>query len=285
MLLVVLLFLLNSTSYCLGILTDFNNIFVENLQIGNEYNLTQLVNLPLRVKNLSKQKVKIRIQPISPSSISLKEGFEAVPSTCWVVIKNPDFWVEPDSFGISDVVIKIPNDKSLCGRKFQVNIWCYVDATEITDTLLMVTPGVEGRFFFSISENVSRQKIKPVDIDFEVEPKEFNIIVSSTKMVLGSIRIRNNSKRDFVYHLNQVDPDKVNITLKQGYNKLPVGSLCFVPQQLKIKSKKTAESLIELCIDEMIEYQKKYFAVVEVQVLGKGISASKYIKIFIEVKL
>lgn len=268
------------TLYALGISTDFNNIFIENLQIGKEYNLTELVNLPFKAKNTSEEKVKLTIQPILPSVV--KDGFEMILSTTWVKISNPEVWVEPGGFAVSDVIIKIPDDKSLLGRKFQVNIWCYISSIESSDRLLTVTPGVEGRLFFSIAKEVDNRKIKPVDINFEVEPKEFVVVLSSAEMFIGELQIKNNSKHSYVYSLSQVDPDKVNIELKPGYDKLQDNSLHFIPQKLKINRRKTGKSSIYFCAGKEIEDQKKYFGIIEVQVSGKGLIVSRYVKIFLE---
>jgi len=81
----------------------------------------------------------------------------------------------------------------LVGRKFQVNIRCYVSSIEDIG-LLAVTPGVEGSFLFSISEKIKKQKVKPVDLNFELEPKEIFQKIKVRDNFIGRINIKNRSK-------------------------------------------------------------------------------------------
>ncbi|MCS7151211.1 MAG: hypothetical protein NZ928_02345 [Endomicrobia bacterium] len=282
----LLIYLFSLISFCnvlcpLGISTEFNNIFIENLQIGSQYNLTVLTNLPFKAKNTSEKKVKLKVQPVIPSEVSLKEGFEVIPSTDWVEIINPEAWVNPGEYISSDVVIKIPNNTSLLGRKFQVNIWCYVVEVESFKSLLAVTPGVEGRLLFSITHRVLTTKIKPVDINFELNPKEIYAMISSTSSYVCEFEIKNNSRRSFIYYLRQVEPEDVNIVVKTKYDRLPINKLELVPSEIKIKGGSSKNVVVMLKDFEGIDLQNKYFAVIEVQVLGKGISAAKYVKIFL----
>ena len=270
--------------YALGISTEFNNILVENLQIGQEYNLTKLLNLPCKAKNNSDKKVKIKIQPVRPVQQSLKPGFEVIPSTDWIKILNSEISVEPQSFAVSDLVIKIPDDKTLLGRKFQVNIWFYISSVEGESGLLSMTPGVEGSLLFSISAEVKKQKVKPVDLSFELSPAEVYKVVTSTDNFVGSVEIKNMSKKTVLYEITQANPKDMNIHIKEGYELLPENfSLLVVPNRLKIKEGSSKKFDI-FCVSKLSSQYigKKYFGLVEIKTTSKGISGSKFVKVYLE---
>jgi len=266
----------------LGISTDFNNIFIENLQVGQEYNLTKMFNLPCKAKNNSDKKVKIKIQPVKPVQQSLKAGFEVIPSTDWIKILNPEISVEPKGFAISDLIIKIPDDKTLLGKKFQVNIWFYISSAEGESEILAATPGVEGSLLFSISPKLEKQKVQPVDLNFELEPKEIYSAVASTNFI-STVEIKNLSKKTYIYSINQKNPYEVNLKIKGGYELLPEGCLIFSHQKLKIKKKKS--KTFNIYFDKTKNIQAgNYFGLIEINTSSKGISGSKYIKLFLEVR-
>jgi hypothetical protein len=270
----------------LGISTEFNNIFIENLQIGQEYNLTQMFNLPCKAKNNSDKKVKIKIQPVKPVQQSLKPGFEVIPSTDWIKILNPEISVEPQGFAVSDLVVKIPDDKTLLGRKFQVNIWFYISSVEGESGLLSMTPGVEGSLLFSISAEIKKQKVKPVDLSFELSPAEVYKVFTSTDNFVGSVEIKNMSKKTVLYEITQANPKDMNIHIKEGYELLPENfSLLVVPNRLKIK-KGSSKKFDIFCVSKLsLEYiGKKYFGLVEIKTTSKGISGSKFVKIYLDVR-
>jgi len=269
--------------YALGISTEFNNIFVENLQIGQEYNLTKLLNLPCKAKNNSDKKVKIKIQPVYPVQQSLKPGFEVIPSTEWIKISNPEVLVEPQSFAVSDVIIRIPNEKNLLGKKFQVNIWFYISSIESEGGFLAVTPGVEGSLLFSISPEIEKQKFQPVDLNFELEPREIYSFISSTNSFVSKVEIKNLSKKTYIYAISQKSPYEVDLKIKEGYEPLPDGYLIFSAKELKIKKKKSKMFNVYFDTTKNIK-PGNYFALIEINTSSKGISGSKYLKVFLEVK-
>lgn len=106
-----------------GLRTPFGEVVVRNLKIGQTYSMYKLVNLPLRLVNTGDSEVDIRIDSILPSPGELKSGYEAVTSTSWVRVERSSFTLGPNREAASDVIISIPNDPSLLGRRFQANIW------------------------------------------------------------------------------------------------------------------------------------------------------------------
>lgn len=270
----------------MGISTEFNNIFVENLQPGGVYNLTEVANLPLKVKNTGEEKVGIDIQPVFPQEGSMREGFEIIPSTEWLNLSKTKFEVSPGEYAVTDVIIAVPDDEKYLGKKFQVNIWSCVSGIGSGAGLLSVTPGIEGSLLFSISPVKTKEKIKPVDLSFEVNPNELYAAAVSSYGVIGSIEIKNISKRTGKYKISRSDINNVNIRIKDGYEVAPEDIvLSFVPAEIKIKKKKSGIFNVYAEIPEIKKYSgKKFMTLMEIKTDGKGISGRKFIKTYIEIK-
>ncbi|MFH1540836.1 MAG: hypothetical protein ABID79_03160 [Elusimicrobiota bacterium] len=105
-----------------GLSTNFVNINLENLSINKEYNFRVSHNLPLKITNKSKKNIDIVIDVQIPKIDSLKPNINPIPSTNWVIVLSQKHSLSPAETSISDVVLKIPKNKKLCGKTFQFNI-------------------------------------------------------------------------------------------------------------------------------------------------------------------
>ncbi|MBN1385025.1 MAG: hypothetical protein JW983_09120 [Elusimicrobia bacterium] len=285
-LLIVIILAFNSIASGLGISTEFNNIFIENLQIGGEYNIREIANLPLKVQNTGEEKVRIDIHPVVPQKEHLREGFEVIPSTEWIRLSKERFEVGPEEYAISDVIISIPDDEIYLGKKYQVNLWSCVSRIGAGAGMVSVTPGIEGSLLFSIAPVKTKEKIKPVDLSFEVEPEELYAVADSTCELIGIIEIKNISKRSRKYEISQEDINKANIRIKDGYEAAPEGMiLSFVPAELKIRRRKKKSFNVYIEMPDREKYiDKKYMTLMEIKTAGKGISGRKFIKTYIEIR-
>ncbi len=271
--------------FAIGISTNFNNIFVENLKIGQEYNLTKLIGIPVKIKNNSNKQVKIKIQPVIPNN--LKEGFEVIPSTQWIKFKDYEFTVEPQGYAVTDMIISIPKDDRYLGKKFQVNILSYVSEIYNEKEFLTVTAGIESVFLFSISPVKIKQKVKPISLNFELNPAEIYATVSSTYEFIGSVEIKNNSRKAIKYEISRANTEDINsIHIKEGYEILPEDFvLLFFPDMLRVKKDDSKTFNVFLSVPTNNNYSgKKFFGLIEVKTSSKGILGRKFVKTFIEFK-
>jgi hypothetical protein len=108
-----------------GLRTPFGEVFVRNLKIGQTYSLYKLVNLPLRVVNTGDDEVDLTVQTIKSEEAALRQGYEPLPSLDWVRVEQSSFTVAPNREAVTDVVITIPNDPALLGRRFEADIWSH----------------------------------------------------------------------------------------------------------------------------------------------------------------
>lgn len=273
--------------FALGISTDFNNIYIENLKIGSEYNLTKISNFPVRVKNDSDDVVKIIVKPVFPQEGRVKEGFEIIPSTSWITFSKTELEVGSQEYAVTDLIISIPDDENLLGKKYQVNIGAYITEVKSKSGFLTIMPGIEGRFFFSIAPVKIKEKIDSVDLSFEAVPKEIFSVLKSSFQFIGNVEIKNFSKKMCKYEIKQVSVDEGGMSLKEGYEKLPSGfKIIITKQKFKIKKGKSATFgvYVELKSDISGNYSgKKFMSVIEVKTLGKGVTGQRFVKLFLEI--
>ena len=117
------LVLLTSVAMGAGLKTYFGEVVVQNLRIGQTYNIRDLVNLPLEVVNTSDYPVDLVMQVEYPlGGPQLRKEYEPIPSTDWIKLTETYFTVEPGASAITDVIISIPDDEKYLGKKYQVNI-------------------------------------------------------------------------------------------------------------------------------------------------------------------
>ncbi len=111
-----------------GIRTDFGDVLIENLGIGQTYNLRDLAGTPMKVTNTGAATVSLAMDVMATTDSFIttrrkEAGFEPVPSLDWVSLTQSQFLVPSGESAYTDVVIKIPNDPALYGRKFQADIY------------------------------------------------------------------------------------------------------------------------------------------------------------------
>ena len=104
-----------------GLRTQFGQVIVKGLKIGETYSMNKLMNLPLRVVNTGDADAALKIESKIPVN-GLVEGYERVPSPDWVRIERSTFTVAPNHEAATDLIITIPNDPALLGRRFQTDI-------------------------------------------------------------------------------------------------------------------------------------------------------------------
>ena len=106
-----------------GLRTPFGEVIIRNLKIGQTYSMYKLVNLPLRVVNTGGEPTEIRIETVRTSA--LNAGYEPIPSLDWVRVDQGTFTIAANREAVSDLIITIPNDPKLLGRRFQADIWTH----------------------------------------------------------------------------------------------------------------------------------------------------------------
>ena len=111
-----------------GIRTDFGDVQINNLGIGRTYNLRDLAGTPLKVTNTGADTANLVLSVEIPQDAMITEnrkalGYKPIPSVDWVSLGQSQFIVPSGESAYTDVIIKIPNDPALYGKRFQADIY------------------------------------------------------------------------------------------------------------------------------------------------------------------
>lgn len=132
-----------------GLRTQIGEVVLENLQIGQSYNLLELSNLTLRVTNTSDFAVDLQMDVLRPDSVELKQESQAIPDTAWVSLSKAFFNLEPEETAESEIMLAIPNSRGHLGKKYQVMIWSHTIPGADGGTFLAY--GLKSRIIFTIA--------------------------------------------------------------------------------------------------------------------------------------
>lgn len=147
-----ILLLSSSVANAGGLSTKFVEVTLENLELGKIYSVKEKTGKTLVIKNTTEDKtVDIAMEPEAPVDYNLVEGYEPIPDISWVVIEKSYFTdVGPGKEAETDILISIPDDEALYGKKYQVYIYSHTAGTAATFRM-----GLMSRLFLHISEKPS----------------------------------------------------------------------------------------------------------------------------------
>ena len=154
-----------------GLRTKFGQVRVKGIKIGQTYSLDRLLKLPLRIVNTGDETVDLRVDVIPVSSGTATEGYEPVPDFSWVKLDRNDFTVEPGHEALTDVVVSIPDDPKLLGRRFEAHIW-----SRTKSTLGSFAVGVMSRLLLEISSiPPTEEELKKKFVDRQIANLDFTL--------------------------------------------------------------------------------------------------------------
>jgi hypothetical protein len=144
-------------------------VLLRNLQPGGTYNLTSLLKFPLRVTYTGENSLTLIMEPSMPEPNEMKEGYEVIPSTSWIVLEPSTFEVEKTTTVECSVTISIPNDSSLLGKKYIVYLWSRTLGKGKGVTLGL---GVKSRLLISMAKEKAEVTTTPSSsyMSFRIEP-------------------------------------------------------------------------------------------------------------------
>jgi hypothetical protein len=116
----------------LSLAVRFPEIEMENVRPGSVINLRQIRGVPYVLINGSDYPIAVNVGPEIPvpGPSGAKRDFEPVPNPEWLKIVPNRFKLGPGDIGSAEVILSVPDDPSLIGRHFQVNIHAGSDGPE-----------------------------------------------------------------------------------------------------------------------------------------------------------
>jgi hypothetical protein len=292
-------FLLNSYIFSGGLSSPNAAMYISNLKIGQEYSLKQLLGYPFSVTYKGKFPVDLRIELIKPTTTT-NDGYEPIPDLSWIQLQKTEFSLDPGETAETDIIIKIPNDESLLGKKFHVSISPATSAPKGDNRAwLAFAVGLVCKLYLSIApkppttEEIRELQKKRLSgyLDVSVSPNrifiydlEPNKKYDLTKQFNEVIKIINATSQNVFVETESVLPSTRGIFLTDGQQELPKPELLVVKPK-KDKLKPDSVKSYKLFLDTKgLEPDKTYLAVVKVSLKNERLDVNHYVKVYIEMK-
>jgi len=277
-----------------GLRTKFGEVVVRGLKIGQVYSLNSLLSLPLRVTNTGDQTVDLRVDVIRASSQTLHAGYEVIPSTDWVRLDKHQFTVEPDHEAVTDVVVSIPNDPALMGRRFEADIW-----SRTQTRVGMFGVGMQSRLLIQVaSAPPTEDELKKRFVDEHLANLDFTLLptegvardvplgteVDLKKLSKVSIKLINPNDQKLNFRIRSLPNFEALLPVPPGYEE------AYDPKWLRpaeevvpVDGNSIKETSLLVKIPDEARYRgKAFFFPVSVEILEQKIPARVYYKLMLE---
>ena len=294
--LLFLLAVLPEATFGLGVSASWGQVNIDNLRIGGTYNLKEMTRLPFQVTYRGESEAEVVIDVEVPAKEQTKDGYEPIPDASWVQLTNNRFILGPGESGYTDVIITVPNDKTLCGKKYQVNLYTH---TAPGAGQLVVGVAVTSRLLISISpseetlqEMQERKKGKLVaNLSFKVMPDKIVVEdipigrkVDLKKLKGMSLKILNPSDEKLSLLVKSVAQSESLVSGEKGYEFTPDPNfLKLSRRKVKVAPNTIAEEKLYLDFPDKPEFQdKRFLLVIKIEPEKQTIPVSFYVKVFVK---
>ena len=278
-----------------GLSTQLGEAVIENLQIGQSYNLKQLANLSLVVTNTSDFPVDLLMEPLLPAESELKMEASDIPDKSWISFSEDQFKLGPGEKASSDIIITIPRDESHLGKKYQVMIWSHTLGTGGGGMNLAY--GLKSRIIFTIDTTMAGEDYKPpvsnASAGFTVSPKEIFLqgvetgkiydVAEYTGQIL-EITNPGDCDRTFILESRTVENSLAMIT--EGFEDAPNASyLKFSENEFTIPSgeKKSVSVYLDFPSEEKFS-GRNYVFVIYAHTADEGVTGGVYSRLYASIK-
>lgn len=283
--------------YAGGLSSPNAAMYLLNLKIGQEYSLKQLLGYPFQVTYKGRYPVDLKINLEKPTTTT-PDGYEPIPDLSWIQLQKTEFSLDPGETAETDIIIRIPNDETLLGRKFHVSISPVTSAPKgDTRAWLAFAVGLVCKLYLGIApkpptieeiRELQRKRLSGyLDISvspnriflYDIEPdKVYNI----TKQFNEVIKVINATSQKVNVELQSIPPQSRGILLAEDQEELPQVQLLSTKPKKFVLKPDSVKSFQILLNSKGLQKGKKYFAVVKVHLFNERLDVNHYVKIYIE---
>ena len=266
---------------------NYTEVLVENLQIGSEYSMVKLVNLPLKIINVSDEPIHVALELIVPGEERLKAGFEPIPDTAWINLGNSVVAIAGNSTYLSDVKVLIPDKREYLGKKYEVDIRARILPQ---GGFLSIAMAVQGRMLIGVAPVKDARASKKVaaNLAYSMTPDRVELaeVPLGTKIeVLADgkpVFVKNEGKSNQVFTLASLDSSRISLRLDPGSEPAPSPEfLTFSEEEFKINSNQEKPIQMFLELPDQPEFRgKKYQFVVSVKAGADG-NVGRYMRVMV----
>lgn len=278
-----------------GLSTQLGEVVIENLQVGQTYNLKQLANLRLIVTNNCDDSVALKMDIVLPGSSQLKGGAQPLPDTSWVRLSQNSFILGPSEKASADITLSIPDDDLFLGQKYQLAIWSHT--VSYGDKGMLLGYGLESRVIFTTDAvraaagDIVKSSDASVDLAMMPEAIFLNDVELGTTydLELGKglvLSLTNRSDKTQTFRLRSLKVSNSATTLTEGYEDVPDASfLRFSENEFALPPHGTKEVKVFLDFPLRTEYcGRRFMFVVHAYSAGEKVSAGVYSRVYAEIK-
>lgn len=147
-----------------GLSTTFAEALIEGVPIGTRFVLDAR---PVDITNKGDYPARVRCSVEVPDPSQMRAGYEPIPEAAWVSFDTKVHDIEPGGTAKTNVVLFVPDDPSLAGRKFQVMLVLKADPGEGSIMAVGLTP----RLLFTVRDKDSEKKKVKVFLNPQVKAR------------------------------------------------------------------------------------------------------------------
>jgi hypothetical protein len=278
-----------------GLSTQLGEVVIENLQVGQTYNLKELANLSLIVTNTSNFEVDLRMDILPPDKSELKNDAECIPDTSWISLNHNLFKLGPNEKAVSEISLSIPDDDRYLGKSYQVTIWSHTLGGSGSGMFLAY--GLKSRLIFT-TDTVKAEKEQIVtssdaSVNFTLKPEEVFLddlelgrVYDLNEEAGVTLRITNPSQLEQTFRLQSLNVKNSVATLTQEYEDTPDASyLRFSENSFVIppNGAKIVKMYLEFPPEK--EYSgKKYMFVIHAVAVDQKVTTGVYSRLYASTK-
>lgn len=268
--------------------TNYASVYAGNLKIGGSYNLTEAANLPMWLSYEGDIPVMIQLEVVKAGGSDLRAGYEPIPDTSWITFSKDRFEVKPGESENIDVIVNVPNDKNLCGKKYQLFVFASTVPMDNSGGVKMAM-GIKGKLSIDIADDAAGATVKPkrkASLGIMVMPEKVTADAGSREALINAteaepVKIINPSREKVDVSIAAVDPSEFGMPAPKGYAAGSAGDV----KLSAVKGTLKPDSILNIDIElknrkEM--FGKKRMYLVRIIAKSEKTEIAKFVKIYLE---
>jgi len=290
-----LLMITAANAMALGLSINPGEIIVDNLKIGQSYDVSKLAR-PLTINYYGGMQNDLAMEVYPPKDP--RPGYEVIPDTSWVLLDKDVYTALPGESVNVAVVLKIPNDEKYFGRKFDVRMRCVLKPRAQEEGVAFgLAPAVETRILFSIYKEKGSQEEQ--DRLEQVITKSRNISFMPTELIIKDVPVgrKVDVKKELKksMKLTNLNDEAVEMEIKcippegvGGFpDYLPIKDNMITLEKTKIKVKSNQVDDVKFYVNfpDKEEYHNKHFMAICEAAINTDVLKTQYrVRIFLTTK-
>lgn len=270
-----------------GLRMNYAEVAVQNLQIGQKVDLTDLTSFPLEITSRFETPIKLQIRVLQPEKSETKPGYEPIPDPAWVSVGLEKAELVPRGTFKTNILVAIPKNKKYLGKKYHVNLNVRV-LPDASGSLIHLA--IQGRLLLTIAPvvQVAPETPRKANLNFEFLPARIEcsnlplgrpVSITTTGKGVGLV---NHSDKPLHLGLSSLAPKDTVLSLEPGYTGCPEPKwLSFREPSLEIGAQTSRQVEVVLEIPDQPKYRGQRYQFIVAAATGDGMSGVRYLPVLV----